>query len=169
MNWLSKIFGGGVTAVTKGVERTVEVFRPNAEKSAARDHEYNTAALGQFSAEFVARAHRSWWDSFVDGLNRLPRPVITLGVLGLFVLAPINPDKFIQVASAYTLIPDGMWALLGLIVAFYFGGRMQATGADFRIKKEMVETAKSVQALRISPDEDAPGRNKVVDEWLAKK
>ena len=30
-------------------------------------------------------------DTLPDGLNRLPRPLITLGILGLFVLAPADP------------------------------------------------------------------------------
>jgi hypothetical protein len=72
------VFGGGV-------QSTVEVFRENSEISAVRAHVLQQAALTQFASEF--RPPRSGFDRFVDGLNRLPRPAMAFGVLGLFIAA----------------------------------------------------------------------------------
>ena len=91
------------------------------------------ASLQQFAAEFHGRERRTWWDSLVDGLNRLPRPLITLGILAFFVLAPLEPVRFLEVAKVYEIMPDGFWALLSVIVAFYFGGRMQLKRQDMAV------------------------------------
>jgi len=167
MSWLSNIFGGGVTAVSKGVERIGGVFTENREARGQRHHEANMATMGQFAAEFVARKHRSHWDSFVDGLNRLPRPLITLSVLGLFVYAPYDPEKFALVASAYGLIPAGFWGLLSVIIAFYFGGRLSLHRQDFEVSKASIAAAKELSAMQRSIDEDETSEeNRVVKAWL---
>jgi len=172
MSWLSSILGGGVTAVTKGVERVGGVFAENREARGQRHHESDMAVLGQYASEFVARKHRSSWDSFVDGLNRLPRPLITLSILGLFILAPLDPIRFHQIAFAYEAMPDGFWALLSIIIAFYFGGRMQLTGQQFKIKGGALRAAKdAVEAKRAFTELDhVPAReNRVITRWLSRK
>jgi len=146
-NWIGGFFKSG--------KEIVEVFKPNAEKSAQRLHDedmassnYDSAVLQQFAKEFQNKANRSWWDSFVDGLNRLPRPLITFGVLSFFVFAPIYPQKFIEVAAVYEKIPSGYWALLSIIVGFYFGGRMQIKSHDMAIKDGSIKAAKDLIAIR---------------------
>lgn len=170
----------------------VEVFKPNAEHQAQRTHaerlklsEQDLASLQQFAAEFQARERRTWWDSLVDGLNRLPRPLMTIGVLAFFVLAPVDPVRFLQVATAYEVMPDGFWALLGVIIAFYFGGRMQLKGQDMAVKGQALHVARDLvtmrrefrelerepqpqteQAYRAAVGEGAvPMPNRVIEEW----
>jgi hypothetical protein len=185
MNWLSVI-----TGLFRPAKELVEVFRPNAEMEAARGHEetmalsqQDLAALRQFAAEFHSRERRTWWDSLVDGLNRLPRPLITLGILAFFVLAPLEPVRFLEVAKVYELMPDGFWALLSVIVAFYFGGRMQLRQQDMAAKGGAMLVAREMLARRrvervaeeragpppqaSMPAEplDAGPANRVVEEW----
>ena len=150
MSWLSVIPG-----LFRPAKELVEVFTPNAESEAARGHierlalsAQDLASLQQFAAEFQPRANRTWWDSFIDGLNRAPRPMITLGVLAFFVLAPFDPLRFAQIARAYELMPDGFWALLSIIVAFYFGGRMQLKRQDMAIKGGALAVAREVLAMQ---------------------
>ena len=141
MGWLSMIPG-----LFGPAKELVEVFKPNAEHEAERGHAerlalsaQDLASLQQFAAEFQPRAKSTWWDSFIDGLNRLPRPLITLSVGAFFVLAPLDPLRFAQVARAYELMPDGFWALLSIIVAFYFGGRMRLKRQDMAVKGGALE------------------------------
>jgi hypothetical protein len=150
MGWLSMI-----TGLFHPAKELIEVFKPNAESEARRGHAerlalsaQDLASLEQYAAEFQPRANRPWWDSFIDGLNRVPRPLITLGVLAFFVLAPLDPLRFAQIARAYELMPDGFWALLSIIVAFYFGGRMQLKRQDMAIKGGALEVAREVLALQ---------------------
>ena len=96
--------------------RTIEVFRENAEKSAERQHERHAAALGQFSAEFIhARPDR--FGSFIDGLNRLPRPLIAFGVLALFCSAMADPIWFATRMQGLALVPEPLWWLLGAVIS----------------------------------------------------
>jgi Holin of 3TMs, for gene-transfer release len=150
MGWLSLI-----TGLFRPAKELVEVFKPNAEGEAQRGHAerlamsaQDLASLQQFAAEFQPRNHRTWWDSFIDGLNRVPRPLITLGVLAFFVLAPLDPLRFAQIARAYELMPDGFWALLSIIVAFYFGGRMQLKRQDMVVKDGALAVAREVLAMQ---------------------
>jgi hypothetical protein len=150
MSWWSVIPG-----LFGPAKELVEVFKPNAEGEAQRGHAerlalsaQDLASLQQFAAEFQPRAKSTWWDSFIDGLNRLPRPLITLSVGAFFVLAPLDPLRFAQVARAYELMPDGFWALLSIIVAFYFGGRMRLKRQDMAVKGGALTVAQEVLAMQ---------------------
>ncbi len=123
----SVIFGGGRNVVTE----TVEVFRPNAEADATRDAARYTASLAQFAAEFV-QPRRGFFDRFIDGLNRLPRPFLALGTLGLFVAAMFDPIWFSQRMQGVALVPEPLWWLMGAIVSFYFGARHQTKSQEFQ-------------------------------------
>jgi Holin of 3TMs, for gene-transfer release len=158
MGWLNVIPG-----LFRPAKEMIEVFKPNAEGEAQRGHAerlalsaQDLASLEQFAGEFQPRTNPTWWDSFIDGLNRVPRPLITLGVLAFFVLAPIDPLRFAQIARAYELMPDGFWALLSIIVAFYFGGRMQLKRQDMAIKGSALEVAREVLALQRAAREQDP-------------
>ena len=150
MSWWSVIPG-----LFGPAKELVEVFKPNAESEAQRGHAerlalsaQDLASLQQFATEFQPRAKSTWWDSFIDGLNRLPRPLITLSVGAFFVLAPLDPLRFAQVARAYELMPDGFWALLSIIVAFYFGGRMRLKRQDMAVKGGALAVAQEVLAIQ---------------------
>ena len=187
MGWLSLI-----TGLFRPAKELIEVFKPNAEGEAQRGHAerlamsaQDLASLEQFAAEFQPRSHRTWWDSFIDGLNRVPRPLITLGVLAFFVLAPLDPLRFAQIARAYELMPDGFWALLSIIVAFYFGGRMQLKRQDMAIKDGALAVAREVLAVQQAKREhdeaaraaapaeaalDRDGRaNRVIEAWKRRR
>lgn len=103
----------------------IETFRVNAEADAARAAEHKAAALAQLAAEFD-RPTRGWFHPLIDGLNRLPRPLMALGVIGLFVSAMISPEWFISRMRGLLYVPEPLWWLLGVIVSFYFGARFQA-------------------------------------------
>lgn len=159
INWL---FGGGARQFGNVVEQVGGVFRPNAEASAERSHEYKSAALAQYAAEFHQRSNRTWFDSMVDGLNRLARPIITVAVLGIIPAVMIRPAEAAIAFSALALLPTGYWALVSIIIGFYYGGRMQIKAQDFeRSVVEAVARAPDVidniERLRdhLSPDQAA--------------
>lgn len=182
--------------IFKGGKDVAEVFVENKENKGQRNHDRHMAdidrdmaSLGQFSTEFHARENRTWWDSFVDGLNRLPRPLLTIAILSFFILAPLDPPRFIEIAKAYELMPPGYWALLSVIIGFYFGGRMQLKAQDFNVKKDALKAAKELVTIRREfrqLDDDLESveskiyetekmkspslrLNKVVEKWLAER
>ncbi|EAR52820.1 hypothetical protein OG2516_01299 [Oceanicola granulosus HTCC2516] len=135
------LFGGGRNAVAE----TLGVFRENAEAGAAREASTKDAALAQFAAEFV-RPRKGLFDRVIDGLNRLPRPMLAFGTLGLFVVAMADPVWFAGRMQGLALVPEPLWWLMGAIVSFYFGARHQAKGQDFQ--RSVAETAARAGAVQ---------------------
>lgn len=130
MGMIDRVFGllfgrGNVIA------QTAEVFRPNAENAAQRELHLSEAALAQMAAEF-ANHKCGLFDSVLDAINRLPRPALAMGTLGLFVSAMVDPVWFGSRMQGLALVPEPLWWLLGAIVSFYFGARHQAKGQDFQ-------------------------------------
>lgn len=144
-NLFTLLFGGSRNAVTE----TVEVFRENAEKSAARGSEAKAAALAQFSSEF-GLSDRGGFDRFIDGMNRLPRPLLALGTIGLFVAAMIDPIWFASRMEGVALVPEPLWWLMGAIVSFYFGARYQVKGQEFKASVAKAATAAAAE-LAVNP------------------
>lgn len=124
---LGLVFGDGRNVLRD----TVEVFRQNAENTAARDAAALEQAMVQFAAEFnVAPVGR--FDRIMNGVNRLPRPALALGTLGLFVAAMVNPVWFASRMQGVALVPEPLWWLLGAVVSFYFGARHQVKTQEFQ-------------------------------------
>jgi len=138
---LGVIFGGGRNVVRE----TAEVFVENAEAGAARAGVVQGQSMHQFGAEFAVQRH-GWFDRFMDGLNRLPRPALALGTLGLFVVAMVDPLWFAARMQGIALVPDPLWWLLGVIVSFYFGARHQLKNQDFQ-RDIAVTMARAPQAV----------------------
>lgn len=115
-------FGGAAREVGETVGGVAEVFVGNqAEREAAAAAQV-AGAVGQFSAEF-AHPGGGRFDGFVNGLNRLPRPLLALSTIGLFVYAMAAPTGFSLRMRGLALVPEPLWWLLGAIVSFYFGAR----------------------------------------------
>lgn len=124
---LGMIFGSGRNVIAE----TAEVFRENAEAGAGREARIKEATLAQFAAEF-ARPSRGLFDRAIDGLNRLPRPLLAFGCIGLMVAAMADPIWFAARMQGVALVPEPLWWLMGAVVSFYFGARHQAKGQDFQ-------------------------------------
>ncbi|WP_171234200.1 holin family protein [Ruegeria sp. HKCCA6837] len=124
---LALLFGNGRNAVRE----TVELYRENAEAGARRGAEVQAQAMLQFGGEFQT-ARKGSFDRFMDGVNRLPRPALALGTLGLFIAAMVDPLWFAARMQGMALVPEPLWWLLGVIVSFYFGARHQVKMQEFQ-------------------------------------
>ena len=65
----------------------------------------------------------SRFDRTVNAMNRLPRPLMALGVVALFGHAMLDPGGFATRMAALRAMPEALWWLIGGIVTFYFGAR----------------------------------------------
>lgn len=139
------IFGGGRNVVRE----TAEVFRENAEAGAARATQLQSDALNQHGQEF-SHPQTGGFDQFMDGINRLPRPLLAFGTLGLFVTAMVDPIWFATRMQGLALVPEPLWWLLGAIVSFYFGARHQFKGQEFQrsITETMMRVPQVVENIR---------------------
>lgn len=131
MGMITDFFGMFFGNDRNALVETVEVFRENAEKAAVRSADYQSASLAQFAAEFQHQ-RKGLFDRFIDGLNRLPRPLMAFGTLGLITTAMTAPEWFSARMTGLALVPEPLWWLVGAIVSFYFGARHQAKGQDFQ-------------------------------------
>ncbi len=183
---LGALFGAGRNVVRE----TAEVFRPNAEAVDQRGAEAQAAALAQMAAEFGGV--QGPWGRFVDGLNRLPRPMLAFGCIFLFGSAMHDPIWFAERMQGLALVPEPLWALMGAIVAFYFGARElhKFRGASMgkeaaRIIAQAPDVARNIEVLRAlradspgaaDPGPDAattlaaltPTENPAVADWRAR-
>lgn len=124
MGMMGRVLGatGVVRQAGAAVTEVAEVFVGNRAEREAAEHAQRAATVAQYAAEFGgARASR--FDGFMNGLNRLPRPLLVIGTLGLFAYAMAAPAGFSVRMQGLALVPEPMWWLLGAIVSFYFGAR----------------------------------------------
>jgi hypothetical protein len=124
---LNVVFGSGRNII----KETAEVFRANAEEDAERGQEVRLKVLEQYAKEFDAR-DKGLFDRIMDGVNRVPRPALALGTLGLFVAAMVDPIWFAARMQGIALVPEPLWWLLGVVVSFYFGARHQIKSQQFQ-------------------------------------
>lgn len=169
MSLLRLIFGGGGGGLIRAATETV---RAVAGDQAARDVqglEVRTSTLDQFGSEF-ARAPRGWFDAMVDGLNRLPRPVLAFATLALFAFAMWDPVSFSARMQGIALIPEPLWWLMGTVVAFYFGAReaahFRAAKAPDAAQVAAVQAAvRTIQPPDPSPPEPPASENAALEDW----
>lgn len=176
-NFFRGIFGGGRNVIVE----TAEVFRPNAEASAQRAADYAVSAQGQFAAEFATPERNGWFNALIDGLNRLPRPAMAFGTLGLFTYAMRDPVGFAERMVGLAAIPEPLWWLFGSVVTFYFGARelnyMRAAKTPTPQQvREIVQNTEEIRALRsdgvsVAADdtelESGRGDNPALEAWRA--
>ena len=112
------------------------VFGSKAQRD-RHDADAKAAASSQFAAEFGHS--RNWFDSLIDGLNRLPRPVFAFGTIYLFIMCWNDPEAFVAGAVNLELMPQEMWWILGTIVVFFFGGRLHKDFGKYKIQKDVLQ------------------------------
>lgn len=158
---LRALLGGGAAgavALGQTVGTVAEVFRPNATRQMELGHEAYVSAHASHTAEF-AHARMGWFDGFVNGLNRLPRPMLALGTLALFVYAMADPEGFARRMRGLAEVPEPLWWLLGAVVAFYFGAR---EAHHLRSHRPVIRPASPESEGGAAP---AAGGNPALQDW----
>jgi len=124
MGVIGTLVGGpaAVAALGDAARGVAEVFVPSATKRMELSAEAQMAALRQLGAEY-GNPSVGWFDRLVNGINRLPRPMLAFGTIGLFVYAMADPVQFARRMVGLNAVPEPLWWLLGAVVAFYFGAR----------------------------------------------
>jgi len=170
----------GARALGGMVRGVAEVFTPNATRRLELGHDAFRIAHETHGAEFAHR-REGLFDRFVNGLNRLPRPVLALGALGLFAYAMADPAAFTIRMRGLAEVPEPLWWLLGAVVSFYFGAREAhyLRAGSLRAPDPAPEPAAgsapgpagaAAAAIRPAPDGENPGLlaeapNPALDAW----
>lgn len=124
MNWLLNLFAGGIGQTVQGVSRGIATFTGDKVQREASVHDEQMTAMNQMASEFQYRGDRTWFDSLIDGLNRLPRPVIAFGTIGLFVWCIVDPSEFTVAMLALGVMPEWLAIVIAQVILLYMGGRM---------------------------------------------
>ena len=167
-DFMGMLFGSNRNVLVE----TAQVFRENSENAGVRQAALQDAALQQLAAEF-ARPARGMFDRFVDGLNRLPRPMMAFSTLALLGSAMASPEWFAARMMGLALVPEPLWWLLGAIVSFYFGARHQAKGQEFQ--RAIADTLsrfpqpKPASTHNEAPRADALRGNAALADWQAQR
>jgi hypothetical protein len=124
MGMMRQLLGGPAVVASLGTaaKGVAEVLTPSATRRMELSAEAQMAALSQLGHEYQMPT-LGWFDRLVNGLNRLPRPFLAFGTIGLFVYAMLDPQGFAARMVGLNAVPEPLWWLLGAVVAFYFGAR----------------------------------------------
>ncbi len=164
MSWLTLVPG-----ILDAVETVGKRIAPDKDKRQDHMHAEQLALLAAAAAEYRPTP-ATWWDSFWDGVNRAPRPLLAFMVLGLFLYAPLDPEGFVQVMQAYQLVPEWLALLAGSIIAFYFGSRhlenrlrlIGPTAAQVALAKALARKVAGPEPAA-TPMDDAAFRREMAD------
>lgn len=136
MNWITGIpVLGDLIKVVFGDQEKKDQYQADARAD----------VYSQFAAEFGHS--KTWWDSLIDGLNRLPRPFMTFGTIYLFAYCWVSPEDFIKGATALQAMPKEGWYILAAIVTFWFAAKLPKDFGKFKapkikeIKQEIQDTS----------------------------
>ena len=94
-------------------------------------------------------ASKRGYDRMVDALNRLPRPLVALGTLALFVISALDPARFEAWMQSLATVPEPLWWLIGAVLTFFFGAR-----ETWHLRQKPVPPS-LVSSKTLSPDPSA--------------
>lgn len=145
LSLLAKIGLGGLGS---GLAKTVGTVAKVVTIGKEHTHNENIERLKQ-AGSYVGYG-RTWWDSLVDGINRLVRPLSTGGVLYWFYFCATDPIAFTASMVALQAMPTAFWGILGTIIVFWFGGKfaegvMRPKALKPSDLKELLGTIKEIE------------------------
>ncbi|NBZ87616.1 3TM-type holin [Stagnihabitans tardus] len=99
------------------IETTAELLSAQLDKAVA------SGAIPAMPAPQVGPKAKPGYDHLIDALNRLPRPILALTTVALFLVAAIAPAWFEARMEALSAIPEPLWWLAGAVITLFFGSR----------------------------------------------
>jgi len=156
---------GAIASAGEAAEGLSEVFHANATRRMELSQDAFAMAQ-QAAAEEFRSAGTSLFDRFVNALNRLPRPLMALGTIGLFGFAMADPEAFAFRMIGLAEVPEPLWWLLGAIVGFYFGAREMHYLRRPRTARAGRGVLGRLVAGRRRTAEPVPADNPALTDWI---
>lgn len=150
-----------VKAILPSASDITKVVLGNQGAAANNNAEADKAAQDAYAREFSypLGANRTRFDAFMDGLNRLPRPLLIIGIIGMIVWPCFDDVGATKIYKALGLVPEMLWQMGMLIVSFYFTSR-------YLEKVSWNKTIRQSVVARVTPAADArsASQNAVPDQ-----
>ena len=150
-----------------GVDKILGRFIGNKDDELDAETRSLISAQRQFQAEFQRPSN--WFDSLINGLNRLPRPLMALSALGMLYTPFFFPEVFFLAMQSMELVPEFLWYIIGGIFTFYFGTRGLEKHNSTKVNKEAVKEFMKAKTELDNKKKPAPRkrtpRKKASPEW----
>lgn len=170
------IGAGAIAAIGEGVVNLWRAVKGDRQQQDQQQAGFRGQVAANYAAEFAQRINRTLWDSLVDGLNRLPRPVIVALIIGYFVTAWRDPATFAAINAGLATVPEPMWWLLSSVVAFYFAARElshKRKAGEFQVAaqaaRELAQLEHKSQPSSPPPAEPTRQPNPSIAAWRAEQ
>lgn len=175
LDWVNPVkwFGKTVETVGNTVVDVTKVFKGSESDRENNTHQQYLASMQAFSNEFAPKQNRTKWDSFWDGINRMPRPLIVIAIFSYFGLSYYSPTEFQALNVALDTVPEQMWWIMTAVVSFYFAAREFQKGRDTKMAlsdKEFKSVQERIAKLREKTEKELPAKsmdyiNPSVEAW----
>lgn len=138
---------GIIKAGAQALKTGATVFAQNREARAERQHALMAGAQERLAQEAQNRPETvTWWDSLVDGLNRLVFPSIAFTIIGWMWFAMYDAQR---VARALDAINDPyLWSSFGALISLYTGKEIHARQKQYRERREGIAPVKVQRVSR---------------------
>jgi hypothetical protein len=162
-----------IPAIIAGLGSVFKIFAPSiptifgdktASNTAAAEADKASQAELQGEFSYPLGANRSTFDIIMDGVNRLPRPTLVFGMIGILFWTCISPEDATKAFVSLSLVPDSLWNIFLLIVAFYFSSRMieKLSWGKYKVSPEAREMARRSVDSDDEPERPAPAARKPI-------
>lgn len=100
--------------------------------------------------KYNVKISKGMWNDFIDGINRLPRPLFTFWAFFMLILPLINIEWFRAIILLYAEMPTGLLAIIITIISFWFAGKLAVNAlVEPKVwKKKLEEADKLREELR---------------------
>jgi hypothetical protein len=173
MGILSSILGGAISPIIDSATGLAKVFVGDKSERESNIHSEQESAFDVLQAEASAqrRENRTWFDSAIDGLNRLPRPLGFFAVLGILVWCPVDPVSFANAMVSYQLVPEWLALIVGQVFLMFYGGRLlndwKMKAADPKVTASVLAQLKANKQEQSLPSPQKSAVSQVSVEPLA--
>jgi hypothetical protein len=112
------------------------------------------------------------FDNAVERFHRLPRPIMLIMILAMFIWSVCDPDAFERWAKALQSLPAEMWLMISTIVLILWGVKKITADVKMGVQRNVNENIdrKIVEYVRPEQQDDphldgpiAPGENPTID------
>ena len=162
MTLLRFLFGNA-----QSIKGVAEVFFGNKKErdaqSAANEHDEQIEIHREHAAGYsYAAPTRNWFDSLIDGINRLPRPIFAFLAIWLIVWACWSPAAFIVSMKALNQVPEWVSTFVTIVLIFFFGSRTIAKDIPEQVAaaRKLGAMNKKEAARSASTDDES-----MMDQW----
>lgn len=104
--------------------------------------------------------NRNRFDSLVDAINRLPRPMMAFLAMWFMVWPMLQPERYIESVKAMGQAPEWISTFVTIVVVFFFGSRTLAKDLPSQMSGRKAAPAKSLKSTSSLEEE-----NPVIAQW----